>query len=491
MAALLFRLPRHLPGGRVAVSGVVAVMWLAAIAAPVAAQPAGPAPVAAVEPTAARGFVCAVPGTASAPAATDRPATGLRVSLGAALGEHAYLLMEAMRAAATSSPDAGAVGTRLDVNTDAIAAAIASVYGDAAGTEFRSIWQRHIDAARAYGDAVRTQDTGARDAAIAALDAFKSDLDAFLRKANPKLDADDEAHAVALHLQQLRAYADGDYAEAYRVAREAYAHMYDLGDLLARAVAQQFPDRFPDIRVAFSPASELRVSLDRLLGEHLVLAAEAMRAAIGSSPDTAAARQALDANADDLSGAIGSVYGDAARSSFAQVWRAHLDAYLAYIDAVAAGDQARAGAARTSLEAYGRVFGEFLAKVNPHLTADAVAGLISHHTQALLAMVDAYRRGDAQQAYAVVGEAYAHMFTVGDALAGAISAQFPKQFKDLAGAPATDTSAHSHAAAATNPLDWLAPAGIGIAALVGALLAFGRPARRRPTPAVAGDRPRD
>jgi len=489
MAALLFALPplaRARRPGRLAAAAALAVLAVAAGAVPASAGP-GPVPLRQTTAVAASVFVCEVPGSATpAAAAKERPATALRVALGAKLGEHAYLLMEAMRAAASASADAGAITATLNANSDAIAAAIGSVYGDAAGTAFRTLWQRHIDAARAYGDAVRTKDTAARDKAGADLDAFKADLDAFLRQANPQLNAADEAHAVSLHLQQLRAYADGDYAQAYRVARQAYNHMYELGDMLARAVARQFPDRFPDERVAFSPASELRIGLDRLLGEHLVLAAEAMRSSISASPDTAAARQSLDANGDDLSAAVASVYGDAAGSAFSAVWRAHLDAYLEYIDALGAGDTARADAARASLTAYGKVFGDFMAKANPRLSSQAVSQLISHHTQALLAMVDAYRSGNTDQAYQVVGEAYDHMFTVGDALATAIAAQFPKEFKDLEGAPATDTTAHVHAAGApdtsTNALGAALLGTSGVLGVVAWLALAGRRRRSIPSP---------
>ena len=294
-------------------------------------------------------------------------------------------------------------------------------------------------AAAAFARATAAGDTAGAEAARHELHAFQSAFDKFLARANPKLDADAESAAVHLHLQHIEQFAAGDFSAAYKSARQAYGHMFDMGDMLARAIARQFPDRFPDVRIAFSPASELRIYLDRLLGEHLILAAEAMRAGMTQSADFAATRQALDANAADLRDAVGGIYGDDAGAAFGEVWNAHLVAYLDYVDAVREGDSDRMATVRQTLEAYGRVFGEFMASANPKLSADGVADMIAMHTASLVKMVDAYRTNDYATANATAADAYVHMFEVGDALAAAIAAQIPTRYADLAELPATDT----------------------------------------------------
>jgi hypothetical protein len=433
MAGLLLRHRRAARAGR----RVVAALLAASLGAVALALPSGAAPAArATERTPVQPWICSMP---SAKDGSERPATGLRIALARLLGEHAYLLMEAMRAAARGEGEAAAARAVLDANSASLANAIGSVYGDDAASAFRRLWDRHVTQALAYARATAAGDRAGAKAAAKELDAFQRAFTRFLARANPELDAHAEAAAVRLHLEHVRRFAAGDFAAAYESARMAYGHMFDLGDTLARAIATQYPDRFPDIRVAFSPASELRIWLDRLLGEHLILAAEAMRVSIANGPDVAAARQALDANARDIADAIGDVYGDAAATAFGEVWTAHVVAYLDYVDAVRDGDQQRIDTVRQTLEAYGRVFGEFVASVNPNLSADAVAGLIAHHTASLVAMVDQYRAGDATAAYATAGEAYVHMFDVGDALAAAIAAQFPDRYADVAELPRTDT----------------------------------------------------
>jgi hypothetical protein len=386
---------------------------------------------------------CVVPG-ANEP---DRPATDLRVALARMLGEHAYLLMESMRAETGAPGEGEAARATIDANSASLADAFASVYGNDAGSAFRTLWDRHVVAAIAFARATAAGDTAGVEAARHELHAFQTAFDEFLANANPKLDADDESAAVRLHLEHVEQFAAGDFSAAYASARKAYGHMFDMGDMLARAIAKQFSRRFPDVRIAFSPASELRIYLDRLLGEHLILAAEAMRAGMTQAPDFAATRQALDANAADLRDAIAGIYGDDAGEAFGAVWNAHLVAYLDYVDAVRDGDADRIATVRKTLDAYGRVFGEFMASANPKLSADAVAEMIAMHTASLVKMVDAYRTNDYATANETAAEAYVHMFEVGDALAAAIAAQIPTRFADLAKLPATDTGpAGGHAA---------------------------------------------
>ena len=76
-----------------------------------------------------------------------------------------------------------------------------------------------------------------------------------------------------------------------------------------------------------SPAADLRVTLDELLGEHALLAMFATQKGYDGAPDFEAIADALDENGVDLSEAIGSVYGDEAGTKFLDgplLWRDHI-----------------------------------------------------------------------------------------------------------------------------------------------------------------------
>ena len=414
--------------------------------------------------------------TSAAPSA-PMAASDLRMALGRLLGEHAFLVMEAMRATAQDRPDFDALAAGLTANSQALAGAIASVYGDAAGAAFEPIWQQHIDAMFAWARATANKDTAAADAALTKMQDYRTRFGAFLTGANPHLSGDAESHALQLHLDQLTSFVGTDYGQAFATQRAAYSHMFDFGDHLARAIVAQFPDRYPDGSVAFSPRATLRLTLGRLLGEHLVLAAQAMRGGLLERSDAAAAAASLSANGADLAAAIGRVFGVDAQNAFAEVWGRHVTTYLSYIDAVRDGDGAARQAALASLHIYHVTLADFLHTALPSLSTSDLESLISHHVAALVNQVDAAAAGDHVRTVTVTREAYAQMFVVGDALGNGIAVQFPERFGDVKQVPPTNM-------AVVDPI--AEPVLLLLVSVAGLLVLVGIAIRRRTIAAGAG-----
>ncbi len=405
-------------------------------------------------------------------------ASDLRVTLGRLLGEHAHLVMEAMRAAAEDRADFDALVDGLATNSDSLRDAIASVYGESAGAAFAPLWQQHIDALIDWARAKAAGDTAAAEAALATLDEYRTAFGKFLTDANPKISGDAEAHALQLHLDQLTSFVGQDFAGTFATERAAYSHMFEFGDDLARGIVAQFPERFPDGQVAFSARTSLRLDLGRLLGEHLVIAAEAMRAGLAARSDVTAAAASLQANSDDLAALIGRVFGADAGAAFGEVWGRHLSTYLAYIEAVRDGDAAARASALELLHGYHTALAAFLNSAIPSLSRSDLEALISHHVTALINQVDAAAAGDHVRTVAVTREAYAQMFEVGDVLGAAIANQFPDRFADLKALPPTDTLPDTPASDESIRLVWLAAA-LVVAVAVG-WAAVSPPGRRIP-----------
>jgi hypothetical protein len=185
---------------------------------------------------------------------------------------------------------------------------------------------------------------------------------------------------------------------------------------------------------------------------------------VSKAADYEAAKGALEDNSADLQAAIEDVYGAEAASAFGASWRSHIDLYLAYLSSTIAGDEDGKQKARNELAAYGETAGAFLAAANPNLNADAVAGLIDKHSNDLLDQVDAYAAGDYAKTYQLVREGYGHMFTIGDALAGAIATQFPEKFPATLPGTSTGPDLLEHAAR-TDPLLPIALVLLGLASL--------------------------
>jgi copper chaperone CopZ len=187
-----------------------------------------------------------------------------------------------------------------------------------------------------------------------------------------------------------------------------------------------------------SSAADLRVGLNSLLGEHVLIAAVATSHALGGREAAfKGAAGGLDANSIDIAKAIGSVYGADAEKAFVPLWRKHIGFVVDYTTGVARKDKAKQDKAVSDLIQYGDDFGAFLSSANPNLPKSAVAELVKGHILTLKDVIDAQAAGDFPKAYSAVQTAYHHMQMIGDPLAAAIAKQFPGKFTGSTDSPAS------------------------------------------------------
>ena len=163
---------------------------------------------------------------------TETGAAELRAGLTGLLNEHVYL-------AALALQDEKAVPT-LDKNSVALSEAIGSVYGAAAGKQFLALWREHIGFFVNYTKG----DKGAR----ADLDGYRAEFGAFLEGANPNLTKEAVADELVPHVDSVIAVIDSLKAKdgkTYDLLQEAASHMPQTANVLAGAIAKQFPKKFP------------------------------------------------------------------------------------------------------------------------------------------------------------------------------------------------------------------------------------------------------
>ncbi len=374
-------------------------------------------------------------GATAAGVSTTGAATDLRVTLDRLLGEHAYLAMIATQKGVSGDKDFQAIAAALDQNSVDLGDAIGSVYGAGAKEKFldgKFLWRDHIRFFVDYTTGVAKNDKAMQSKAVGNLKAYIEAFSAFLAKATglpqAALRSGIDEHVMQL-MGQLDQYAAGGYASAYTTANAAYEHMFMTGDTLAGGIADQSPDKFAQGN-ATQPAADLRVTLDRLLGEHALLAMFATQKGFDGDKDFKAIAASLDRNSVALADAIGSVYGPAARKEFLNgklKWRAHIGFFVDYTVGLAKKDKAMQNAAVGNLKGYIESFSAFLAKATG-LPRAAVRASITEHVNQLKGQIDAYAAGDYTQAYRLMREAYEHMYMTGDALAGAIVKQSPEKF---------------------------------------------------------------
>ncbi len=359
--------------------------------------------------------------------ATAAPkAVQLRIALNQLLGEHALLAIQATQRGLDGGKDFAAVAKQLDRNSVAISKAIGSVYGPAAAKQFlngKDLWRAHIRYFVAYTVATAKHDSAGQKKAVSDLMRYVQTQATFFAKATglPRAALVNDLTAHVLQLKgQLDAYAAGRYAQSYTLANAAYAHMGMTADLLAAAIAKQH-----HLGSTTSPAANLEVALDRLLGEHALLATWATQSGFGGSKGFSALAAQLDRNSVALSKAIGSEYGAAAAKQFLNgknLWRAHIRYFVDYTVASAKHDSAAKKQAVQNLLAYVQTQAAFFAKATG-LPKQALVNDLTAHVLQLKGQLDDYAQGRYGATFELVDGSYDHMFMTGHVLAGAIAKQ--------------------------------------------------------------------
>ncbi len=176
-------------------------------------------------------------------------------------------------------------------------------------------------------------------------------------------------------------------------------------------------------------AADLRLALNNLLAEHVALAASATSGALaGRMSQFNGAAAALDANSDDVTKAVASVYGEEAGRAFGPLWKKHIGFVVNYTTGLAGKDKAKQDKAVGDLLGYTREFGAFLNSATKSLPTDAVADLVKMHILTLKDVIDAQGGDYPGREFAAVRKAYAHMGMIAEPLAGAIAKQFPAKY---------------------------------------------------------------
>ncbi|WP_278314694.1 hypothetical protein [Lolliginicoccus levis] len=349
----------------------------------------------------------------------------LRIILERQLGQHAMLAIEAMRAGVSGQPQFDAAAASLGQNTEDLTESIRLVYGDEAAGQFNELWSNHIGFFVDFTVGLAEDDQQAQDEALQRLDQYRADFGGFIDGAtNGELQGEAVAGLLQEHVNQLveqvRAYANEDYATAAAQTREAYAHMFGTAQGLAGAISATQDGISGPVE---SQAIDLRSGLGQLLGEHAQLAVQTMRAGVSGGEDFEALAGALNENTQDLTASISSVFGEEGGQAFMEMWSDHIDFFVQYTVGVAEEDEQAQEDALARLSQYRQDFSQFLDTAsNGNIPADVVADGLQTHVNQLVAQVDAYHAGDYETAFSEAYDAYNHMYGTAEALAAGIVA---------------------------------------------------------------------
>jgi hypothetical protein len=358
---------------------------------------------------------------------TDSEAAGLRTQLDLLLGEQVIVIAKESSAAHRSGEYISYL-LLLTSNGNDLTELVRSALGDAAASRFDQIWMAQDDDLVNYTIGLVTHNPSTADAAISGLlNAFVPQFSQFLSTVT-QIPLKTIAQLATEHVLETKAILNDqiahDFTKMYADLGKAYAHASSIGDALASAIVQKFPDKFPGN--ASSPAVNLRVSVNSLLQEHVYLATMTTGAATGHRvTEEAAAARALAENTAALGSVFAGLFGAPVGTLFDQLWAAKNLATIGY--ASASTGTAKQRALNQLNDAFVTKFPIFV-QDSTGLAAGTLRSAIEAQVAATITVIDDQRSGSLARLGADDRSADASMEVVADLLASAIAAKLPARF---------------------------------------------------------------
>jgi hypothetical protein len=181
------------------------------------------------------------------------------------------------------------------------------------------------------------------------------------------------------------------------------ANVFFLGKL--RILNQQY------LTYAHSPSA-----LNELLKEHLVLLTIAIKTI--DTTESPSAVQALENNTTALSMWVGDHYSEKARYEFQPLWRAQIDAILAYTRAVKNKNNDEKAKQLQQISGFPTVMTDFFTQLDPHINKVALKSLFELYASRTKTIIDTSLNGDYVTLYKQQHDSVIVMNSIGETVAG-------------------------------------------------------------------------
>ena len=200
----------------------------------------------------------------------NTPAGDFRSTVNRIAAEHFALAQLSMTKGYNGSEDFDFADWAQDQNTEEFRAALSSVYGEEASSQFVELWNNeHISVQGDLATAAAADDQPAVEEATTMLTStFATDLGTFLNSATEdRMPLDETIAGVEAHetsvVDAFQQYVSGDYAASYESYRAGYVIMFDIGKGLSGAIVDQFPENFENTAPEKMPATGLGGTADQ------------------------------------------------------------------------------------------------------------------------------------------------------------------------------------------------------------------------------------
>lgn len=192
----------------------------------------------------------------------NTPAGDFRSTVNRIAAEHFALSQLSMTKGYKGAEDFDFADWAQDQNTEEFRAAIASIYGEEAGSQFVQLWNNEhiaVQSELATAQAAENQKT-VDEAKNTLTSTFATNLGTFLSTATEdRMPMKETIAGVTAHetsvVDTFQKYVSGDYKASYETYRMGYAIMFDIGKGLSGAIVDQFPENFENTAPDKMPAT--------------------------------------------------------------------------------------------------------------------------------------------------------------------------------------------------------------------------------------------
>ena len=173
----------------------------------------------------------------------------------------------------------------------------------------------------------------------------------------------------------------------------------------------------------------LRTALRQLWEEHIVYTRTFIISALAGLPDTDSAAQRLLRNQDDIGAAVKPFYGEAAGAKLASLLREHILIAADIVKAAKGGDGDGVAKGEAAWHANGQGIAAFLASANPNWSKAELGMMLDMHLAFTTTEVVSRLKGDWAADIQAYDQGHDHMLKFSDMLAEGIVKQFPDRFQ--------------------------------------------------------------
>jgi hypothetical protein len=177
------------------------------------------------------------------------------------------------------------------------------------------------------------------------------------------------------------------------------------------------------------PDLSLRLAMRLLWEDHLVYTRNYIISALAKLPDVSAVAGRLLRNQDDIGDAVKPYYGNAAGTKLASLLRDHILVATEVVKAAMGGTADELAKAQAKWTANADALAAFLSAANPHWPKATIADMLHKHLQYTTNEVVGRLKGDWEGDIAAYDQGHRHMLMFADMLTDGLIAQFPDRFK--------------------------------------------------------------